>query len=100
MYNKEIDILTTVFGEYFIYINAGEKTANSRNIEFNYDYIINLARRNILIIKFNYGSIKCFLLSTELERFLKRIEKSKLMYVTDPVLHIYREKKIEKLIQN
>ena len=108
MYKREIDILTTVFKGYVIYIEYYSDAISHFNngVELNYDYIKFLEQTDIIKNIGYYGSHESnppmrtfFLNHISLEENLKKIHKNILSYITDPVLHIYREEKITKIIQ-
>jgi hypothetical protein len=99
MYRGEIDILTTVFEGYLIYINHIDKTAYFKNeVKLDYNYIANLSFRNLL--KFTSKSINQLMLSNEgvLRVNLEKIDTDKLQFVTDPIIHIYREEIIDSVL--
>tara|TARA_R110000772_G_scaffold20466_5_gene56909 strand:+ start:67588 stop:67917 length:330 start_codon:yes stop_codon:yes gene_type:complete len=106
-YEKEIEILTEVFDDYFIYINWGEKTAEFNSINFDFDYIVNLFLKNIIKPSLGTSFIPdfenpnwCYLLDTEnLIGNLKTIDPNKLHYVTEPLIYLYREKKLKILLK-
>lgn len=101
MCDREINILKTVFKDYFIYVDHRYKTAKFNNgIELDYEYIDRLYKIDVLRYYIDLDDMnRVYSLNINpIEGNLLYFLDGDIEYAISGILHIYREQEINKII--